>query len=106
MMAIHDTLTKALQAAEDAYKKLDAATTEGEKAQYELEGVLHRADEMATELRQYGEQAAVEIQQEIDRAGQVYQENKKNNSPPESLAYDEGRRRGLIDALEILKERR
>jgi hypothetical protein len=43
------------------------------------------------------------LQQEADQAGDVFRRNKKENAPAVSTAYDEGRRRGLLDALEIVR---
>jgi hypothetical protein len=50
-------------------------------------------------------QDAIEaIRAEADQAGRTFQANRKNNEPETSIAYDEGRRRGLLDALEIVPE--
>lgn len=48
------------------------------------------------------EQVIEKIEWEIDNAREVAKANRAGGSPPQSVAYDEGRYAGLRDALDIV----
>lgn len=56
---------------------------------------------MSTDINELAEA----IQREVEQSERVYRENKEAGAPALSTAYDEGRRRGLLDALEIVLQR-
>lgn len=44
------------------------------------------------------------IKLELEQVERTYRENRQNREPATSIAYDEGRRRGLLDALDVISE--
>lgn len=50
------------------------------------------------------EEIVAELQREAERAGEIYRANRDAGSPAPSLGYDEGRRRGILDAIDIVQK--